>query len=228
MNKPEIIVTSDGSHSLFSGENADTYHSVHGAIAESEHVFLSNGFRFREDLKQLNVLEIGFGTGLNCLLTALEAERTPSRYFTLEKFPLPDDIIRELNYPDMTGEKGPELFRLIHKAPWNTGIWINPMFYLKKLHADALDFTWAEEVPGIDVVYFDAFGPDKQPEMWDAGLFRVIYQVMNPGGVLVTYSAKGSVRRDLQNCGFQTQRLPGAAGKREMLRGIKSLKKGSI
>jgi tRNA U34 5-methylaminomethyl-2-thiouridine-forming methyltransferase MnmC len=222
MNKPEIIVTSDGSHSLFSGENGDTYHSVHGAIAESEYVYLCNGFRFRDDLKQLNVLEIGFGTGLNCLLTALEAERTPSRYFALEKFPLPGDIINKLNYPDLKGEKGPELFRLIHEAPWNTGTWINPLFYLKKLHVDALDFSWADGIPGIDVVYFDAFGPDKQPEMWDAELFRVIYRTMNPGAVLVTYCAKGRVRRDLQQAGFQTQRLPGAAGKREMLRVIKS------
>jgi tRNA U34 5-methylaminomethyl-2-thiouridine-forming methyltransferase MnmC len=222
MNQPDIILTCDGSHTLSVDEIHETYHSVNGAISESEHVYLNNGYNFLQGLPEISVLEIGFGTGLNCLLTALEAARTKvmTHYYSLEKFPLSDQIIHLLNYPDLTGEKGKDLFGKIHTSPWNSGVTICSHFELKKIEADALTLDWTT-FPGIDLVYFDAFGPDKQPEMWNPHLFRMIFQKMNANAVFVTYCAKGSVRRELERTGLKMERLPGPAGKREMLRGIK-------
>jgi tRNA U34 5-methylaminomethyl-2-thiouridine-forming methyltransferase MnmC len=222
MNMPDIILTSDGSHTLSLDEIHETYHSVNGAISESQHVYLNNGYHFLRGLPEISVLEIGFGTGLNCLLTALEADRikVKTHYYAFEKFPLPDQIISLLNYPELTGEKGKDLFGKIHASPWNIGERISPYFYLTKMEVDALTFDWTH-FPEIDLVYFDAFGPDKQPEMWNPHLFRMIYQKMFPNAIFVTYCAKGSVRRELERTGLKMERLPGPAGKREMLRGIK-------
>jgi tRNA U34 5-methylaminomethyl-2-thiouridine-forming methyltransferase MnmC len=222
MNQPDIILTSDGSHTLSVDEIHETYHSVNGAISESEHVYLNHGFKFLQGLSEIYVLEIGFGTGLNCLLTALEADRTKvtTRYYAMEKFPLSDQIISLLNYPDLTGKNGKDLFGKIHASAWNTGVRISPYFDLEKMETDAITFDWSN-FPGIDLVYFDAFGPEKQPEIWNSHLFRMIFQKMNINAVFVTYCARGSVRRELERTGLKMERLPGPAGKREMLRGIK-------
>jgi tRNA U34 5-methylaminomethyl-2-thiouridine-forming methyltransferase MnmC len=224
MNQSDIIITSDGSHTLAVPGIHETYHSVYGAISESEHVYLNAGYRFLRNVQKIHVLEIGFGTGLNCLLTALEAERTRvmTCYYTLEKFPLPDQITVALNYPGLTGDKGKELFGKIHASPWNSEVSISSYFKLMKIEADALTFDWAD-FPGIDLVYFDAFGPDKQPEIWNSDLFGMIYHTMMANAVFVTYCAKGSVRRELERTGLKMERLAGPAGKREMLRGIKIL-----
>jgi tRNA U34 5-methylaminomethyl-2-thiouridine-forming methyltransferase MnmC len=222
MNQPDIILTSDGSHTLSVHEINETYHSVYGAISEAEHVYLNSGYKYLKGLPAICVLEIGFGTGLNCLLTALEAERAKvmTHYYALEKFPLPENIISKLNYPDLTGEKGKKLFGKIHASPWNSEVNISSYFELKKTEADALTFDWTD-IPGIDLIYFDAFGPDKQPEIWNSQLFRMIFKKMHLNAVFVTYCAKGSVRRELERTGLMMERLPGPAGKREMLRGIK-------
>jgi tRNA U34 5-methylaminomethyl-2-thiouridine-forming methyltransferase MnmC len=222
MFEPEIILTSDGSHSLYVRELSETYHSIHGAIAESEFVYLKNGYRVLRELKEITVLEIGFGTGLNGLLTALEAERSAilTHYFALEKFPLSADTLNHLNYPDLTGTDGKDIFGKIHAADWENNTRITSYFNLKKVKADALSISWSD-FPDFDLVYFDAFGPDKQPEIWDMGLFRSIYRKMKEGSILVTYCAKGSVRRELESAGFIMERLDGPVGKREMLRGIK-------
>ena len=222
MIKPEIILTSDGSHTLSVEDIHETYHSVHGAISESRHVYLNNGYKFLLDIPEITVLEIGFGTGLNCLLTALEADqiRVKTHYYSLEKFPIPEQIIRSLNYPDLTGEYGKVIFEKIHASPWNSGVRISPYFDVTKMEADALTFDWTD-FPGIDLVYFDAFGPEKQPEMWNTHLFRMICRKMHAHAVFVTYCAKGSVRRELEGMGLKMERLPGPTGKREMLRGIK-------
>jgi tRNA U34 5-methylaminomethyl-2-thiouridine-forming methyltransferase MnmC len=222
MNKPDIILTSDGSHTLSVDEIHETYHSVNGAISESIHVYLNNGYHFLRGLPEIRVLEIGFGTGLNCLLTALEADRIKVRthYHAFEKFPLPDQIIDLLNYPDFTGEEGTDLFRKIHASEWDTGVRISPYFDLFKMKNDVLHYDWSH-LPGIDLVYFDAFGPEKQPEMWNPHLFGKIFRKMNANAIFVTYCAKGSVRRELERTGLKMERLPGPAGKREMLRGIK-------
>ena len=224
MGNPEIIITSDGSHTLYLPDLKESYHSVNGAVSESEHVYLRNGYHFLQNLTDICVLEIGFGTGLNCLLTALDSEKwsKPTRYFALEKNPVDDMLVRQLNYPEQTGKRGRELFRMIHDSPWETDQSLHPFFTLRKIKCDVLDNPLSE-VPSVDLVYFDAFGPEKQPEMWTLSLFGKIIQKMNKNAVFVTYCAKGRVRRDLAGTGLRMERLAGAAGKREMLRGIKQI-----
>jgi len=223
MEEPDLIITSDGSHSLVMREMNENYHSVNGALTESNHVYLNQGYRFLGKKIKITVVEMGFGTGLNCLLTALEAgtKQISTVYYAIEKFPIPEDLVQSLNYPDLLGGKSGEIFSLIHASPWETEVIISPWFSLKKVNRDILSHA-LEGINGIDLVYFDAFGPDKQPEIWNPDLFADLFHRMNPGGVFVTYSAKGSVRRDLSRAGFIMERLPGAAGKREMLRGCKS------
>ncbi len=222
MFKPTVISTGDGSDTLFVGEINEQYHSLFGAIAESEHVYLRHGYREAVHMGSLTVLEIGFGTGLNCLLTALEAEKEEcaTRYFSIEKYPLPKDIINRLNYPHLAGEKGAEIFRSIHAGPWNTEFRVTPFFSLHKLWVDFTTFDLSR-IPDCRVVYYDAFGPDKQPEMWDPVLLRKVVGKMCRGAVLTTYCAKGAVRRNFAAAGLAMERLPGPVGKREMLHGIK-------
>ena len=222
MFKPIVISTGDGSDTLFVEEISEQYHSLHGAIAESEHVFIRNGYLQVAQKGRLNVLEIGFGTGLNCLLTALEANKTAchTRYFSVEKFPLEPGIVSRLNYPHLTGVAGDSIFRTIHAAPWGEEVSVTPFFSLYKVRDDFTTSAFSE-IPECQVLYFDAFGPDKQPEMWTPKLFRKVAVKMSPGGVLTTYCAKGAVRRNLRDAGFLMERLPGPKGKREMLRGIK-------
>ncbi len=170
----------------------------------------------------VRVFEVGFGTGLNCLLTALKAyeEGREVIYFAVEKYPLPPDIISGLDYGKLFGEKGIGIFEKIHSTYWNEMSELFPGFHLLKMQADLL--IW-EGWSGIeaDIVYFDAFGPDKQPELWTPEVFENISAITRPGGIFVTYSAKGEVRRRLTMAGYTMERLPGPPGKREMLRGIK-------
>jgi tRNA U34 5-methylaminomethyl-2-thiouridine-forming methyltransferase MnmC len=222
MNIPLIISTEDGSDTLFVAEMDEHYHSIHGAVSESDFIYLSRGYKYFPDHSEIKVLEIGFGTGLNCLLTALEATRLNilTHYFTLEKYPLPGEIIKRLNYPVLTGDSGREIFNRIHDAPWDENVMITPCFELVKLKDDFITVS-LEEIQEVQVVYFDAFGPEKQPEMWQPALFRKLYGTMKAGGILMTYSTKGSVRRDLLDAGFRLEKLPGPIGKREILRAMK-------
>jgi tRNA U34 5-methylaminomethyl-2-thiouridine-forming methyltransferase MnmC len=222
MKEPVPIITDDGSSSLYVSDLNETYHSTFGALAESEFVFIGNGYRFVKNKNQISMFETGFGTGLNTLLTALEAEKQSvlTTCYAIEKFPVSDKIISTLNYPELTGERGVEIFSKIHSAPWDELVSITNWFKLKKICADILTYDW-KAIPDFDLVYFDAFSPDKQPEIWNAELFREIYGKMSKGAIFVTYCAKGSVRRDLIRTGFAMERLPGPKGKREMLRGLK-------
>lgn len=213
----EIQTTADGSSTLYRPDMDEHYHSTNGAVTEALHVYIHTGL-YALPTQPVSVLEIGFGTGLNAILTWLEAEKNkqPIRYTTVERFPLSDSITHQLNY-QLPAEAGPK-FEQLHACEWNTAVALSPYFTLQKLHTDLTTQQWQET---FDVIYFDAFAPDKQPEMWTEEIFKRIYQKTNPGGVLVTYCAKGVIRRMLQSVGFTTERLPGPPGKREMLRATK-------
>ncbi|MFZ5940921.1 MAG: tRNA (5-methylaminomethyl-2-thiouridine)(34)-methyltransferase MnmD [Bacteroidota bacterium] len=216
----EFRITADGSHTLFIPGLKEPYHSMNGALTESKHIFIRGGLDFM-DPGPVSILEFGFGTGLNALLTAIEAAKRKCniRYTTLEKYPLGPDEVRGLNYPGLLGEGASELFTAIHEAPWEEEVALGEYFTLRKLRCD---FRQPEAFPPTDLVYFDAFAPDVQPALWSDDLFVRIAAGMRPGAVLVTYSAKGSVKRSLQAAGFHVQKLPGPPGKREMIRAVRS------
>ncbi len=211
-----VIRTNDGSSSIFLPEMNETYHSKFGAVTESLHVFIKSGLRYHAQ-NDLNILEIGFGTGLNVFLSLIEnisGKRTI--YFeSIEKFPLHENIINQLNF---LKKENQSLFRQVHDAPWNKEVVLRGNFILHKRELDLLNFQSEKR---FDLVYFDAFAPNKQPEMWTNDVFENIYKHMNIGGVLVTYSAKGSVRRTMESVGFIVERIQGPPGKREMLRAKK-------
>ncbi|NDV80661.1 tRNA (5-methylaminomethyl-2-thiouridine)(34)-methyltransferase MnmD [Bacteroides sp. 51] len=207
--------TDDGSATLYVPEMNEHYHSVKGARTESQHIFIDMGLKHVQTA-QPHVLEIGFGTGLNAYLTLLAANETGKKvhYTGLELYPLEWDMIAELNYSD------DPLFKQIHTAAWEEEVEISPNFTLQKKKTDFTTIHKENHPHRYDVVYFDAFAPEKQPEMWEQQLFNHIYSITNSGGVLTTYCAKGSIRRMLQAAGFVVERLPGPpGGKREILRG---------
>jgi tRNA U34 5-methylaminomethyl-2-thiouridine-forming methyltransferase MnmC len=216
---PILEATADGSFTLYVPELDEHYHSMNGAVQESQHVYLAAGLRYfihnRYWRSEIQVLEFGFGTGLNAFLTALEAEKQKIkiRYVALEKFPLPQAITNQLNYS--AGNQS--LFRRIHQSGWGNAVQVTPYFTLQKIATDFIAFDFSNR---CDVVYYDAFAPDKQPAVWSQELFDSIFSAMNPGGVLTTYCAKGTVRRMMQQAGFTVERIAGASGKREMLRAL--------
>lgn len=210
----EVEVTGDGSATIYLPEMDEHYHSVKGALAESRHIYRDCGFLHRSDGQRLRLLEVGFGTGLNAVVTAMAANETrPVHYITLEKFPVDGTLLRQLGHDRLADAS---LYDMIQAAGWNTPVEITPYFTLEKRISD---YT-ADELPeGIDIVYFDAFAPEKQPEMWTAEAFTRLRDVMNQGAVLTTYCAKGEIRRMLASLGFSVERLAGpVGGKREILR----------
>ena len=204
---------------MFVPELNEHYHSIHGAIQESTFIFINNGFDFCK-ADPLNIFEVGFGTGLNALLTALKSIGgiREVNYTSIEKYPISQKIIGALNHSHFTGEKGKEIYNLIHSSPWNIRINICKNFNLTKITGD---FTTTPLSGKYDLIYFDAFGPDKQPEMWTREMFAGIATVTSKDGVFMTYSAKGEVKRNLRACGFKVELLPGPPGKRQIIRGIK-------
>lgn len=226
MSTLEIITTADGSHSIRNNDLNETYHSVHGAVQESLHVFLRNGLQYfsgRHQTKNISILEVGFGTGLNALLVwryALE-NRIDVRYTTLEPFPLQRDVWTQLNYPEL--EKDSERFMALHDAVWGTMISLAEEFSILKIKQPlgeaVLDGPY-------DVVFFDAFAPSVQPELWRPEALMKVTAPLKDAGVFVTYSAKGQLKRDLKALGLTVETLPGPPGKNEMVRGVKTLMEG--
>lgn len=218
--RPVIEITDDGSHTLFLPELEEHYHSVNGAIQESNHVFIEAGLRqYKQDT--IHIFEVGFGTGLNAFLSLVKSDTSHKIYYTaIEAYPLSLSIIKQLNYADKYSQEQQDLFYKLHEAEWGTEQQITPYFHLTKIHADLnqLDF---DVIKPVDVIYFDAFAPDKQPEMWSQQIFDHMFKITNDRGILVTYCAKGVVRRMMQQSGYKTERLPGPPGKREMLRANK-------
>jgi tRNA U34 5-methylaminomethyl-2-thiouridine-forming methyltransferase MnmC len=221
--KVEFKITGDGSHTLYSPELGEHYHSVFGAITESRHVFIKAGFHFTKSPSELvEILEIGFGTGLNALLTCIESEVTGCqvKYTTIELNPLEVDIYSFLNFNDLIDfQDSREIFQQLHQVPWNEGVQLTNFFYLHKINTSLLDYQPPKEA--FDLVYFDAFGPNVQPEMWTREVFDKMAFGLKKQGLLVTYSAKGTVKRNLKEAGFLIEKLPGPAGKREILRAVK-------
>lgn len=218
----EILLTSDGSHSLYVPEIDECYHSTHGAVQESLHIFIEAGLK-QCNKQEICVLEIGFGTGLNAFLTLLEAERSEKKinYISLELFPVEINKALQLNYPDILDPDKRQIFKQMHTCAWNEEIQLTPFFDLTKIKTDFTEYAFKNN---FDIVFFDAFSPEKQPEMWSDKQFEKIYANCNQGAVLTTYCAKGIVRRTMQSAGFEVERIPGPPGKREMLRGVKRLK----
>jgi tRNA U34 5-methylaminomethyl-2-thiouridine-forming methyltransferase MnmC len=220
MSALKIITTHDGSHSLLNEQLNETYHSIHGALQESKHVFIEHGLRFvSEKIRTIKILEIGFGTGLNALLTlqhALSNDLT-IHYTTLEAFPVDETIWSNLNYTESAEAEAQ--FKMIHHAHWNAPQKIQPTFTLEKVHVTLQQVTLQEN--SFDLVYFDAFAPNKQPDMWELSVLQKVAHAMKPGATFVTYCAKGQLKRDLKSTHLNVEALPGPPGKREMIRAHK-------
>ena len=225
-NKPHeitIIESGDGSHTLFHSGLNETYHSMHGAVQESEHVFIKAGLeQFLESKKEIHIFEVGFGTGLNAWLTYKRIAGTDAKvvYHSIEPFPLLEEIYSKLNYTKSTEDKELyDFFIELHKAPWDEGVVLNHNFTLKKIHARLEDYHTGDNV--FDIVYYDAFAPSKQAEMWLPENIQKVHSCLVEKGVLVTYCARGQFKRDLKAVGFTVETLLGPPGKKEMTRGVK-------
>ncbi len=225
MPNQEIIKTEDGSDTIYNQDIGESYHSRFGALQESMHVFITAGLR-QIKYSSVNILEIGFGTGLNALLSLAESMRSGQtmQYITIEKFPLPRKIWNQLNYTHILPDIEPHLFNSLHDAEWNMQTQITDNFSILKLSCDLLEIDYSTFAP-VDLVYFDAFSPEKQPELWETSVIKKITSCCAQGSKFVTYCAKGAVRRSLIEAGYTTERIAGPPGKREMLRGTKNSRK---
>lgn len=205
MNR-ELQLTADGSHTLFIPQMDEHYHSVNGAVQESRHVFIEAGLHLLQN-KRLTVLEIGFGTGLNAFLTLLDSEISHQSiyYYSFERYPLEMEMVGSLNYAERICPDKKNVFHALHRAAWDNPVRITPYFTLHKIQGDS---NKSEMPSGLDLVYFDAFAPDKQPEMWNREIFDKLFAGMNKGGVLTTYCAKGMVRRMMKEAGYTVERIP--------------------
>lgn len=225
-DKPnQVFSTTDGSSSLISGRFGEAYHSRHGAIQESQHVFIDAGLKYAiaQELEQINILEIGFGTGLNAFMTYLEAKsisNTKINYHTIEAYPVTTEQYELLNYAEILEADQAE-FVLMHESKWNETVQLHYNFSLTKYHQTFE--TFKSEIP-FDLIYFDAFAPSIQAHLWDVPYLETIYKICKDDAALVTYCAKGSFKRALKTCGFKLESLPGPAKKREMTRALKTSK----
>lgn len=225
--KREIKITKDGSKTLFIKDLNESYHSQHGALQEAQHVFIKNGLN-KINKCEINILELGFGTGLNVLVTIDEILKNKKnikiRYFGIEKYPIKASEIENLDYEELfEDEKLKKIYHQIHQTEWEKLIEITPDFHLQKINADFFEMD-SLALPPIDLVYFDCFGARVQPDLWEKELFEKVDAKMSDDSLLTTYSAKGSVRRILQTLGFTVEKLAGPPGKREMINAWKNKK----
>jgi len=219
----KLILTGDGSHTISMPELNVTYHSIHGAIQESKHVFIEAGLKSLTlaEAAKLNIFEVGFGTGLNALLTIIEAEKLQKEihYDTVEPFPLGSSETRSLNYCKQLGrEELQPIFEQLHSCEWEKKVNITENFGFNKSRTNLLNLETSET---FELIYFDAFAPNTQPELWTNEIFEKMFAMLEPGGILVTYCSKGDVRRAMQAAGFIVEKLPGPRGKREMTRALR-------
>lgn len=222
MEEREIIITADGSVTIAIPQLHVTYHSKHGAIQESMHVFIEAGLKpLLNQQETINLFEMGFGTGLNALLTLIEAEKHQQKinYQTVEAFPLEKEIVAGLNYCEQLHQPQLKpLFEQLHASPWNQSINLTPWFTLQKDHTTLFNLSTAQL---FNLIYYDAFAPNAQPELWTVDAFTQLFNMLTAGGILVTYCSKGDVRRAMQAAGFSIEKIPGPPGKREMVRARK-------
>jgi tRNA U34 5-methylaminomethyl-2-thiouridine-forming methyltransferase MnmC len=213
-----VRITDDGFTTLFSSEFNQYYHSVRGALDETQRVYIELGLLAKmQETKAIAILELGFGTGLNALMTALEAEKNQLQvhYTSLEPFPISEEDVKLLNFQNGLGT---DLIQKIHQANWGESIEITPYFTLKKVQTTLQAF---KEDATFDVVYYDAFAPSSQPELWTAEIFAHVATLMKKGGFLTTYCSKTVVRRAMEQAGFKVEKHSGIWGKREVVRAIK-------
>ena len=218
--KREVQITADGSSTIHLPDWNENYHSTHGAIQEAKHVYLKHGLDIMSK-SEITLLEVGFGTGLNCFLTILAAEQqnVAVHYVGVEAFPVNQEEVKQLNYiSELNAKAYQNVFEQLHSVSWEEKHQISKGFVLEKRQQFFKDIT---DVNAFDLVYFDAFGAEHQPELWTVAIFKIMFLAMKENGVLVTYCAKGIVRRAMQEVGFKVERLQGPPGKREMLRAIK-------
>jgi tRNA U34 5-methylaminomethyl-2-thiouridine-forming methyltransferase MnmC len=220
--KREIIVTADGSKTIFLPEWNEHYHSAHGALQEAQHVFIQNGLNTQTQ-DYITILEMGIGTGLNALLTYFAAEKRYQfvHYIGIEAYPPSEEEWQAMEYAPFANDPDAEsIYERIHTCTWGKAQEISEHFVLEKQQCKLPDAQVAKE--SVDLIYYDAFGPRVQPELWTPEIFQLLYNWLAPGGTLVTYCAKGQVKRDLKAVGFVIESLPGPPGKREMTRAKKT------
>jgi len=220
----QLIITKDGSHTISVPEMNVTYHSHHGAIQESMHVFINAGFDYLVNTMKtpdIHIFEVGLGTGLNALLTLIEAEKLqqPVYYTAVEMYPIDEIELNSLNYMKQLNRSDLlPAFQWLHQCEWEKGVPISPFFTIHKLHQSLLNFT----TPTLqNLVYFDSFAPAAQPEHWTKEVFEKLFSALLPGGILVTYCSKSIVRKAMQAAGFVVTKIPGPQGKREMVRAFR-------
>ncbi len=219
--KREVILTADGSKTIYIPEMNENYHSTNGAFQEALHVFIQNGIRTFNQTGEITVFEMGFGTGLNALLTLVEAVNSNRKinYIGIEAFPVELELIQEINYEKLVNEQFTESFSLMHSLPWEHKHELNNKFSFQKIHAKIQDYQPINS--SADIIYFDAFGPKVQQEVWTIDVLKKMHDILKPNGIIVTYCAMGQMKRDLKSLGFKVEGLPGPPGKREMTRAIK-------
>jgi tRNA U34 5-methylaminomethyl-2-thiouridine-forming methyltransferase MnmC len=219
--KRKIIVTNDGSVTIHIEDWDESYHSKHGAIQEAYHVFIKNGLDMINANEKVSILEIGFGTGLNAFITFLEQKKRnlDIEYVGVEAYPILLEEVTELNYVSkLEAEDFQSIFKLMHEVNWEKEAIIGSNFKLTKRNQFFQDITDKEK---FNLIYFDAFGFRVQPELWNETIFKKMYEALLPNGILVTYACRSSIKKAMLSAGFQVEKLPGAPGKREMLRAFK-------
>lgn len=218
--EPTLIFTEDGSHSLFRADIDETYHSLKGAVNESNHVYVKNGLKqwLKTNSGTPSIFEMGFGTGLNALLThkAVEDRKISINYTSIDNYPLPKSLWETLNHGEL--QEASKEFNALHNASWREETKVGKLM-LTKIKTDLLKYKFTEK---FDVIYFDAFAPAKQPELWHLTILKKCIMALNQNGIFVTYSAKGALKRDLKSLGLKVETLPGPPGKFEMVRATKA------
>jgi len=216
----KIIVTKDDSKTIFIPEMNETYHSIHGAYTEAEHVFIKNGLGFCEDLSSVKIFEMGFGTGLNTLLSYIFSIKNNKKiiYHTIEKYPVTEEEVKALNYcGELNFVEYITIYDFFHQSEWEVEHEIKN-FIFKKIKNDILLFDTTEK---YDLIFFDAFAPSHQLHLWEKDVLKKMYDMLNENGFLITYCAQGEFKRNLKSIGFKIENLPGPPGKREITKGTK-------